>query len=407
MATLTNVLGFQSGGTLPNRFLTGDTLDFSAYTVLGVTAQGITDGIGTLEFDGSGNLTSTSIGTIGLDGTTVSIGGTDDLTIDMTANAGTTKTFALSASNAGAGVADLTIECDGASTYTAGTTLVVASAGASSWTVTGADLTLEATGAGLLYLTGAAGWNLGDGVATFTGNGSGAVALTIATGSATGFSLKDTAGSPVTYLAVNSSSPRVTVGSSLARLILDGTYGQTGLNVITNQAAAFTISDNAGSPVTLLQAVTTTGAPALAFSVPPRLTKTDGTAPLTQAITAGGTFTQGDVLAVNGTSGRFEQADANGTGTTSTFAGVAYAGGTSGNASVMAIGGIASVTFDTTVATSDIGKFAYLSATAGQATFTAPTASGTTVYKIGIITLAAGTNSAQVLLQPQFLSTNA
>jgi len=56
------------------------------------------------------------------------------------------------------------------------------------------------------------------------------------------------------------------------------------------------------------------------------------------------------------------------------------------------------VLFDGNVTTADIGKYVYLSETAGQATLTAPTAGGSSVVRVGIVAGADGTSTATVLL---------
>ena len=66
----------------------------------------IQTGTGAMAFIGGGALT--------FDGASVSIDGTDDSNLTMTANAASTKTLTIAASNSGAGVADIDMDADGA-----------------------------------------------------------------------------------------------------------------------------------------------------------------------------------------------------------------------------------------------------------------------------------------------------
>jgi len=66
----------------------------------------IQTGTGAMAFIGGGALT--------FDGASVSIDGTDDSNLTMTANAVSTKTLTIAASNSGAGVADIDMDADGA-----------------------------------------------------------------------------------------------------------------------------------------------------------------------------------------------------------------------------------------------------------------------------------------------------
>lgn len=326
----------------------------SSATVLSTgVQQSIGDGTGTLAYDGSGNLAT--------DATTVG------LNLDGTA--------------------------------------------ASRLQVTGGALSVKTVTSGNLDITSAGTLNVTDGVGDLGMDGSGDVALTVATNSAGAFILKDTAVSPVQFLAVDSTtgSAVVEVGGPLSTVTLNASKG-TGSKIMIKEnvpagTSAFTIEDNQASPNTkpYLKIQSTTGAESLQFHVAPSLQADDGTVPIAQLVTFGATIAVGDVVTVSGTSGRYSLADADGGGVLGNFGGVAVSSGADGNDRAIAIHGVANVTFDGNIATSDIGKFAYLSATAGRATSTAPTATGSRVYKIGIIVNGNGTTTAQVLLQPQFL----
>lgn len=79
-----------------------------------------------------------------------------------------------------------------------------------------------------------------------------------------------------------------------------------------------------------------------------------------------------------------------------------------GNAAIMgSISGVSVSTALTGLVTGDVGKTVYLG-TAGALTLTAPTASGTTVFKVGYIISHNGgpSSTAVVLFQPQFIAKN-
>lgn len=351
MATFSTLLGLQSG--IPASTVSGDTIDLSSYTLTGVSATQIANGGATVSLDGAGNLTSTSVQQLDLDAAgALSINssagvinvGNDAVNQNINIATAGTRTVTL-------GSATATLDLNSAGLTLDATTLSIDATDTSNLSVTGAALTISTITSGALSITSAGTASFGDGTGSLDFDGSGSSKLTIAGNAANAFSVEDTAGSPVTYFTI------------------DSTTGQESVN----------------------------------YSVPAILTSQDGSTVVGQSITAGGTFSGGAPLAVNGTSGQYEAADANGAGTLSTVTGIALVGGTAGGGSVMVIQGIASVTFTGNVTTANIGAFAYLSATAGQATLTAPSTSGDRVYKIGVVVNANGTATAQVLVQPQFL----
>ena len=351
MATFTQFLGLQSG--VPSATASGDTLNFTGYTTSGLSVDSISDGTGTLALDGSGNITTTSVVAIDIDGSgAVSINSSAGAVniandaVNQAVNIATagTRTVTL-------GSATATVDVNSAGLTVDATTLSLDATGASNLTVTGADLTIGTATSGALTVESAGAFSAGDGV---------------------------------------------------AQLEYDGT-GVATIECLANTNTALTIQDTSGTPKTYLTVRTTTGQESVRFNEKAILMAQDGNTPLGQLITAGGTFSAGAPLAVNGTSGQYEAADANGTGTLNTVIGVAIGSGTAGNPTLMATHGIVTTTFDGTVATTDIGKFAYLSGTAGQASLTAPSASGDRVYKVGVVVQASGTTSAQISVQPQFL----
>lgn len=84
--------------------------------------------------------------------------------------------------------------------------------------------------------------------------------------------------------------------------------------------------------------------------------------------------------------------------------GVVTNGGSQGNNVKIATFGKANVTFTSPPQTTDIGKTVYLSSTLGKATITAPTNSGGSIYKIGKLNSANGSDSTvSVLIDIDFL----
>lgn len=309
------------------------------------------------------------------------------------------------------GTGTLSYNGSGALATNAGTTgITLDGTAASRVQVTAGDLTLQTVTSGNLSLLSAGTFDLSDGVGGLAADGSGNLTTTVLTNSATAYTIEDTAGSPVSFLAIDSTTaaPLIRVGSSGAALILDATNGDASQLVMKSNVAAgtpaFQISDDAGTPVLYFGFQTTTGEQQILTGVPLIMSSSGGDTPIGQLIEAGGTFSAGDVLAVNGTGGAYEQADANGTGTLSNVVGVALSAGILGNPATMATHGIANLTFTGNVTTANIGSFAYLSNTAGQASLTAPNTAGSRVYKIGIVVFADGTSTAQVAVQPQFIA---
>ena len=148
--------------------------------------------------------------------------------------------------------------------------------------------------------------------------------------------------------------------------------------------------------------VVSTDDPQVAFGVPVVLTDF-----LAVTRTAGAAIAQYALVAINGTAGKVFEADADGAGTLANVVGVCSNGAAAdADPANVAVTGIVPVLFDGSVATSDIGAVAYLSATAGLATLTAPSGSGTTITRIGVVSAASGTTTASVILAFQFVAVN-
>jgi len=110
--------------------------------------------------------------------------------------------------------------------------------------------------------------------------------------------------------------------------------------------------------------------------------------------------TKGDVLRskIAGAHGMLEKANDTGTH----CVGVAAHTGTIGTVINIYQSGLATVNFAVSLTSSDVGKRVYVSSTSGQATLTAPTASGTTVIELGYLR----SDSGSVLLAPKTIIQN-
>ena len=185
--------------------------------------------------------------------------------------------------------------------------------------------------------------------------------------------------------------------TSAAALTVDSSAGDMTIGLQAANGTAFAINEGVTPYI-----VVSTDDPQVAFGVPVVLTDF-----LAVSRTAGEAITQYALVAINGTSGKVFSADADGTGTLANVVGVCSNGTAADNDPAnVAVSGIVPVLFDGNVTTSNIGAVAYLSATAGQATLTAPSGAGTTITRIGVVAAATGTSTASVLLSFQFIAVN-
>lgn len=191
------------------------------------------------------------------------------------------------------------------------------------------------------------------------------------------------------FAVTTSGAVALTAGSTLD---FDATAGLTAFSVQDNVANAWSVKLGG---TTLLGVTTTNSAERINVGANVRVGAGFYTG---RFLTAGAALSANALVAINGTAGKIDAADANGTGTLTNCVGVTPTGAAAdGDAALVVYDGPAAVTFDGSVATTDIGKYAYLSATAGQATLTPPSASGTSVVRIGIVSAADGTTTATVL----------
>jgi hypothetical protein len=343
-----NLLVIPSGGT-PQKLAATDTatlaklavtgtVDFTGASLTGVATTGIADATGSVNLDGSGNLTETAL-----------------VSVDLTPSGA------------------MTLRGGGASKFGDDTSYwnFDGSGAASSSGMTTVDLDCS----GALQINSSGG-------AVSIANDAVNQAVNIATGG----------------------TRTVTIGSANATLAVNGSGGDGTVTVKDNSTAALTIS---GSDATARVAIRTTNntealeLPAAAL----HLGSVSGTYPITQAGTASAALAIGDIVSIDGTAAKVAGADANsGTANLRDPVGVAtLASSGDGDPIRYAIGGIVTATFDASIATSDIGKRCYLSATAKQATLTPPSGTGTAVWLLGKVVGAAGSTSAQILWHPQFL----
>ena len=136
----------------------------------------------------------------------------------------------------------------------------------------------------------------------------------------------------------------------------------------------------------------------------------DSAAVATQLTVAGSSAVAAfEILYIN-TSGELAQADADGAALHYNIVGISLEAGPSGAAAVKQVmttcGQVTGVTFTSNPSSGDQGKAVYLSTTAGQATLTAPSASGDHVVRIGF--LYSSTHLVPgvypIIFQPQYIS---
>lgn len=193
-----------------------------------------------------------------------------------------------------------------------------------------------------------------------------------------------------TFAVTTSTSLALTAGSTLD---LTAASGVTTFTVQDNVSTGLAIKAGAD---TLVSLNTKNGSETLQLSS--NLLFATGTYNARVQLVAGAALTINTLVAIDGTAGKVFAADANGTGTLANCIGVTTnSTAADGDATLVASFGKASVVFTASVATTDIGKYVYLSETAGQATLTAPTASGSSVVRVGIVAGADGTTTATVL----------
>lgn len=200
-----------------------------------------------------------------------------------------------------------------------------------------------------------------------------------------------------TALVINAAGTAVTVqaGVTLA------TTGSGNINLPNNGSARFQIeSTSVGSTVTAPNLDTLTNG-----SNADALHTHSGVSASSVAITktADENLSAGNLLALgfNGGTPICNKADANGAGTRTNAVGFTATAVTASNPATIVVSGevaVADASWDSVPTTSDVGAPVYMSETAGNVTLTAPSTSGSTVQKVGIVSVG-GTGAVKVLVQ--------
>lgn len=400
MSSFTQLIGVLSG--VPSVAKSGDTVDFTGFTLTGVTTQGLDDATAQVELDGSGNLTTTGLvswaidpsGAFSFDG-----GGASNVTVDSASLTVSTTTsgslildgVALVDINAGA---NLDIDVTGTFDMLASGAMSLDATGASNMSVASGDLTLATTTSGGLILSSA-------GLASIDAAG----AVTVESSGA-GISIgADDIDQPVDIGTAGERT--VTIGNSVgaAGIVLTVGTGDAAINIGNSRAEAFKIA-NSGDSTTPLSVNSTDKLISHDYAV--ALNQSDASCPVVQEFgpNSFGAYAVNTLLTIDPTTGKFSTFDCE---TDKSIMGPAFASTAGANQSVrVSIGGVCNVNFDSAPAAGDIGKFVYaLGATgsnSGKVSLTPPTASGSRVFKVGVLIFGNGSLTATtVLWQPQFL----
>ena len=337
---------------------------------------------------GTGGITIDTTGALSLDSTALA----SNLT--LAANSGSTATLTIAANNAGAGTANLDIDAKGLVTID-GSSLSFDGTVNSNLTVTGSgqSLTLSAAGGGAQQVS-----------VTSAGTGAAAVRVQASAGG----------------IDIDASSGGITVDTT-GVLSLDG-QDTTNLSMSANAAGSKTLtieSDNLGAGgATLVMRAKTTVQIGDSATFSSALIEAQNFVNFTRSgglrVVAGETLANGDAVVAEWDAGSssvryFKAANNAATDPERNVHGVAQGAAASAGTtfSMCSISGLLSSTALTGLTSGDVGKTLYLG-TGGALTTTAPTASGTTVFKVGYIVSHNGgpSSTAIMLFQPQFIAKN-
>ena len=233
-----NGITADNGSNAINVGVTADQIDFTGNgTVTASSSSTVTvtaaSANATLSTTGSGNVVLSSAGNVTVDGAVLSLDGTDTTNLTMTASDAGTKTLSVSATNGGAGVADVTVSADGRID-------LQATAGAVTIDSSGSSI-----GIGTDANTGAINIGTGASARTITmGNATGITAVDFDSGTGA-FSFDSTTADTAALLDlattgtggdaigffVGSSSPDGRVTGSLGSLFADGTNAALWINI--------------------------------------------------------------------------------------------------------------------------------------------------------------------------------
>lgn len=261
--------------------------------------------------------------------------------------------------------------------------------GATITTAGSVDIAFTLTSGGFTVDDGAVAFGSGTALASFDLTAAGALTL-----EAGGASTINVTGANLLISTTTSGDLELT---SAAALTVDSTAGDFSISLQATNGTAFSISEGGTTYITIA-----TDLEQVSFGAPVVLSDF-----LAVSRTAGAAIAQYALVAINGTAGKVFEADADGTGTLANVVGVCSNGAAAdADPATVAVTGVVPVLFDGSVATSNIGAVAYLSGTAGLATLTAPSGSGTTITRIGVVAAATGTTTASVILAFQFVAVN-
>lgn len=255
----------------------------------------------------------------------------------------------------------------------------------------------QSNGAVSLTANAASSFTTSSGALTFTSAAAATWSTSAGALSVSGFAGLNLQGGGTTALVVNSSGTAITVqaGATLA------TTGSGNINLPNNGSARFKIeSTSVGATVTAVNLDTLTNS-SNADALHTHSSSMASDVRMTSK-TAGETVNAKALVAFqnNGGTPNVYNADANGASPLPNAVGFAVAGAVATGSIDVYIDGEISVPttqFDSAPAVGDVGKPVFMSETAGQITLTAPTASGSTVQKVGIVT--DGSASPKVLIQ--------
>lgn len=368
-----------------NTYISVDTNDAAEILTLGSSGANATvnvnSGTGTLNIGSTASARAVNVGTGGAVQTVIV--GSGNSTSVTTVDCGTAGLSLGTTANAHT----VTI---GSTTTTAGVTIQGGTSGVS----VGANAIAQTVTIGNTTTTSAVTIDAGTGT---IGIGSGAQARSINIG--------DGAAVQTMNIGTGAAANLVTVGTTntSATLNLKGGTGGVNVTVADNTAAALVIQEAATAYLTI---VTTNSFEEIKSSKFVNISSGAG-----YRFTASEAINTNDIVCIlqGNTSGKIAQADADGTNR-KTVLGIAGSAAAADGDTVQVIsvaGTVFAMKMTAAPATTDIGKVVYLSATAGQGTLTAPTASGTDVYRVGILATADGASTTpNVVFQPAFIASN-
>ena len=384
--------GISIDGTAASNFsVTGNNLTLSTITTgaIDIASAGILDidSVGALQIN-----SSTSTIQIGNDNVSQNIdlgtGGSRKVTIGATG--GSTEVEI----NAGSGTVDIN----------SGNAVTIDAAANSNFTVASANLTLATTTSGTLAVSSAAAMDI-DAATTLQINSSGG-AISIGNDAvAQNINIGTGAAARVVTIGNSTGATEVQIDAGTAGVDINAASG--GAITIDTTAAGITLTTTTSGDVSLVAA----GNVVLNSGSSGHISADDkvifaAAGGIDQSIATG--IAVGKVLYFD-SSGVGQLADANGAAAAQEVNGIALqANNSGGNASRQVSSVFGTKVYVDFVSAPAAGDIAYLSETAGEATVTPPSASGSVVFRIGKVLSATpdGSGNYPVLFNPQYIATN-